>query len=155
ADHIVNLMHFIAQEVREYMAELGFRSLDEMIGQTKYLKRSDRGNWKSQRLDLAPLLHQQLEGNLVKDKQDHELEKNLDSRELLPLYQQSFIKDEHINAVFPIRNIDRSVGTLLGSEVSREFGEKGLAEDTIKLNFKEIGRASSRERWYISRNAGK
>ncbi|MFC5464234.1 glutamate synthase large subunit [Lederbergia graminis] len=136
ADHIVNLMHFIAQEVREYMAELGFRSLDEMIGQTKYLKRSDRGNWKSQRLDLAPLLHQQLEGNLVKDKQDHELEKNLDSRELLPLYQQSFIKDEHINAVFPIRNIDRSVGTLLGSEVSREFGEKGLAEDTIKLNFK-------------------
>ncbi|MEK3885987.1 glutamate synthase large subunit [Bacillus sp. FSL K6-3431] len=135
-EHIVHLMHFIAQEVREYMAELGFRSVDEMVGQTDLLKRSKNGNWKTKRLDLSPLLYKPQERLLEKQEQDHELDKTLDSRELLPMYCSAWKSNEHINAVYPIQNTDRSVGTQLGSEISRHFGAEGLEEDRIKLRFK-------------------
>ncbi|GIN72618.1 glutamate synthase [NADPH] large chain [Bacillus sp. J14TS2] len=135
ADHIVHLMHFIAQEVREYMAELGFRTMDEMIGQTDLLTISETQHWKGRTLDLKPLLYRNEGISRFTLPQDHQLEKNLDYRELLPMALTTNEK-KSIHAILAIHNTDRSTGTLLGSEISRNYGGKGLAENTLQLHFK-------------------
>ncbi|THE13143.1 glutamate synthase large subunit [Bacillus timonensis] len=136
ADHVVHLMHFFAQEIREYMAQLGFRTLDEMIGQTDFLKPAKTNHWKAQKLDLTPILLNQPNGKKPKERQDHEIDQTLDSKELLPLFLKGLKKGKQIRAVLPIQNINRSVGTLLGSAISTRYGEVGLTEDTIRLHFK-------------------
>ncbi|MEH7381112.1 glutamate synthase large subunit [Bacillus sp. JJ1533] len=136
ADHVVHLMHFFAQEIREYMAQLGFRTMDEMIGRTDLLKQAKSTHWKAQKLDLAPILYDYPEDKLPKEEQDHEINQTLDSKELLPLYLQGLKNGQPTRAVLPIRNMNRSVGTLLGSVISRRYGEVGLKEDAIKLHFK-------------------
>ncbi|MFD0710725.1 glutamate synthase large subunit [Paenibacillus sp. GCM10027626] len=134
-EHIVNLMYFIAQEVREYMAQLGFRSMDEMIGRTDLLKRSDHGNWKTEKLDLAALLYQVEGERAFAQEQDHELDRTLDSRQLLPISRKAWENKERVYAYLPVSNTDRAVGTLLGSELTRHCGAEGLPDHSINLQF--------------------
>lgn len=137
ADHVVNFMRFVAEEVREYMALLGFRTVDEMVGRTDVLEVSDRAkaHWKATQLDLSKLLHQ-VEGTRTKQReQDHKIDESLDIRELLPKVSEAIEEKKSITLEYPIKNTDRVVGTIVGSEISRKYGEAGLAEDTITLNF--------------------
>ncbi|MFD1170554.1 glutamate synthase large subunit [Oceanobacillus caeni] len=135
ADHVVQLMHFFAQEIREYMAALGFRTLDEMIGRTDLLRPAKSANWKAQKLDLSPIFYDSFLEKQPKEEQEHEIDLTLDSRELLPLCLQGMQNKESIHAMLPIRNINRSVGTLLGSEISTRFGAAGLQESSINIHF--------------------
>lgn len=136
-DHVVNFMMFIAEEVREYMAKLGFRNFDELVGRTDLLEVSERAkqHWKASQLDLSKLLHQ-VEGPRTKQKeQDHQLDKTLDLREILPRVDFAVKHASPISLSFPIKNTDRAVGTIVGSEISMQYGAVGLPEDTIKLHF--------------------
>lgn len=141
-DHVVNFMQFVAQEVREIMAQLGFRTMDEMIGRSDVLQAHERvkSHWKAKYLDLAPLLYQPnmpLEvGDYGKKEQDHHLDEALDRSRLVPLCLPALEKKERVEATLSIQSTDRVTGTLLGSEVTKRFGAEGLPEDTIRLNFK-------------------
>ncbi|SET53354.1 glutamate synthase (NADH) large subunit [Oceanobacillus limi] len=139
-DHVVNFMRFIAQEAREIMAELGFRSINEMIGRTDVLEVNDAiDHWKAKGIDLSALLYQPDVADHVNRyavrEQDHGLEKTLDYQELIPNCSHAFKTEKKVEFTTAIRNIHRATGTLLGSEVTKRCGEKGLPEDTIKLNF--------------------
>ncbi|GGE15209.1 glutamate synthase [NADPH] large chain [Marinithermofilum abyssi] len=141
-DHVVNFMRFVAQEVREIMAQLGFRNMNEMIGRTDVLKPGEKAktHWKAKHLDFSHLLYQpdvpEHVGRFRQKKQDHQLEQSLDMRELLPLCQPALEEGKPVEATLPIRSIDRVTGTILGSEVTKRYGAEGLPEDTIRLHFK-------------------
>ncbi|MGQ9556384.1 MAG: glutamate synthase large subunit [Desulfurispora sp.] len=138
--HVVNLMHFIAREVREIMAELGFRTIDEMVGRTDLLDATlVERHWKTRGLDLSPLLYQPpLPAGTQRyccRAQEHGLEKTLDHTVLLDICRLALEERKPVEARLPVRNIHRAVGTILGSEVTRRYGEQGLPEDTIRLHF--------------------
>ncbi|MFD1039106.1 glutamate synthase large subunit [Virgibacillus byunsanensis] len=140
ADHVANFMRFIAQETRELMAELGFRTINEMIGRTDIMKvNSGIEHWKAKDLDLSTLLHQPdlpaKVGRYATVKQDHGIDKSLDYQELIPNCQPALDDQKPVQFTTAIRNIHRVTGTLLGSEITKRYGEKGLPEDTIKLTF--------------------
>jgi glutamate synthase (ferredoxin) len=140
ASHVVNFMRFIAQEVREWMAKLGFRTIPEMIGHTERLEMSQAVDfYKARGLDLLPIFHQPAVasnvGRYCSIPQDHGLEKALDNTTLLALCQPAFEERTPVSATLPIRNVNRVVGTIVGSEVTRRFGAVGLPEDTIQLRF--------------------
>lgn len=139
-EHVVNFMRFIAQEVREIMAELGFRTMDEMIGRTDALEmRQAINHWKAHGLDLTNILHQpELAEHIGRRKlieQDHGLEQTLDARQLLTICEPALKDGWPVRAILPITNTDRVVGTQLGSAVTRKYGAEGLPEDTIRLHF--------------------
>jgi glutamate synthase (ferredoxin) len=139
--HVVNFMRFIAQEMREIMARLGFRTVSEMVGRTDRLEvKKAIGHWKAKRLDYSRILYQPEVGPEVgrycQIPQNHGLENALDNQRLLDLAAPALERREKVHAVLPIRNVNRVVGTILGSEVTRRFGPEGLAEDTIHLHFK-------------------
>jgi len=138
--HVVNFMHFIAQELREIMAELGFRTVNEMIGRTDKLETRELStHWKAKGLDLSPILYQPDVGADVgryhQIEQNHHLDETLDQRVLLDLCKSALETGKPLTATLPIRNINRTVGTTLGSEVTRRHGAEGLPEDTIHLHF--------------------
>ncbi|OYD06482.1 glutamate synthase large subunit [Paludifilum halophilum] len=141
-DHVVHYMRFVAREVREIMAQLGFRRLEEMIGRSDVLTVSERAqtHWKAKELDLSSLLYQPdvpLEvGRYHRRAQDHRLNETLDRRRLLPLCQPALEQKRPVEATLPIRNTDRVAGTILGSEITKRYGAEGLPEDTIRLRFK-------------------
>lgn len=141
-EYVVNFMHFIAQEVREYMAMLGFRTIDEMVGRTEVLlpQPAEERNWKNKNLDLAPLLYKpEVEpgaSQVCTKKQNHQLEKSLDMRELLDICRSNLETKKPVAITLPIKNTDRVVGTILGSEITRRYGAEGLPADTINLHFK-------------------
>ena len=138
--HAVNFMRFIAEEARELMASLGFRTLEEMVGRTDVLE-STRAvdHWKTKGLDLSAILYQpdvpDTTGRHQTEIQDHGLANALDITTLLPLCAPALERGEVVRATLPIRNVNRVAGTILGSEVTRRFGPEGLPEDTIKLTF--------------------
>ncbi|MEK4304883.1 glutamate synthase large subunit [Oceanobacillus sp. FSL K6-0251] len=136
-DHVVNYMRFIAEEVREIMAELGFRTMDEMIGRTEYLERSARAeaHWKAKHLDLSTLVYQVEGTKRNTTQQDYKLDQSLDIKEILPAVQESLKTGEAMEASFSIKNTDRVAGTIVGSEITAKYGEEGLPEDTINLHF--------------------
>ncbi|KIL45421.1 glutamate synthase large subunit [Jeotgalibacillus soli] len=136
-DHIVNYMRFIAQEVRESMAELGFRTVEEMVGRTDVLEISDRAkkHWKAKDLDLSTLLYQPEGIRTFKTPQNHKIAQSLDIKEILPAVQPALFDQTPVDASFSITNVNRVVGTIVGSEVSKRYGEEGLPEDTITLRF--------------------
>ena len=139
-DYVVNFMHFIAMEMREYMAQLGFRTIDEMIGRTDRLETTKAINhWKASGIDLSAILYQpdvpESVGRYCTMRQDHELEKSLDMTVLLNVCEAAIEKKKRIKALLPIQNTNRVVGTILGSEVSKKYGAEGLPEDTICLKF--------------------
>ncbi len=140
-EHVANFMRFIAQEARELMAELGFRTVNEMIGRTDVLRTNEAvDHWKAKGVDLSALLYQPevdpSVGHYAMNKQDHGLDKTLDHEELIPLCKKALDHQEPVRGTGSIRNIHRVTGTTLGSEITRRYGAAGLAEDTIQLTFK-------------------
>jgi glutamate synthase (ferredoxin) len=138
--YVVNFMKFVAQDVREYMAKLGFRTVDEMIGRTDKLKQRKIDHWKGKNLDLSPILFKPEVGGEIGIRklieQNHGLENSLDVQTLMDICEPALSNKEPVRATLPIRNINRVVGTILGSEVTRKHGSDGLPEDTIHLKFK-------------------
>jgi glutamate synthase (NADPH/NADH) large chain len=140
-EHVVNFMRFIAMEMREIMAELGVTKLDDIIGHTELLEADTAiDHWKASGLDLSCLLYQPDMGEDAPKKcimsQDHELEKTMDARVLIPLSRSALKYGTPVKASLPIRNTNRVTGTQLGSEVTKIYGRKGLPADTIQLHFR-------------------
>jgi glutamate synthase (ferredoxin) len=138
--HVVHFMRFIAQEMRELMARLGFRTLNEMIGRTDRIEmRRAIAHWKAKGIDLSPILYQPEVGPEIgrycQIPQNHGLENALDVQVLHDLAEPALERREKVKATLPIRNTNRVVGTILGSEVTRRFGPEGLPEDTIHFHF--------------------
>ncbi len=139
--HAVTFMRFIAQEVRELMAQLGFRKVNEMIGRTDILEpKKAVEHWKARGLDFSRVLYQPeasaAVGRFAQMAQDHGLDKSLDQTTLLKLCEPALERKEKVRAQLPIKNVNRVVGTILGSEVTRRHGAEGLQEDTIEIHFK-------------------
>jgi glutamate synthase (ferredoxin) len=140
-DNVVNFMYFIAEEVRELMAELGFRTVNEMVGHTECLEAKKAiDHWKARGLDFSAILHQPdvpaEVGRYCQISQDHGIEKTLDYTTLLKLCEPALAEGKTVKAELPITNQNRTVGTILGSEVTRQYGAGGLMDDTIQLHFK-------------------
>jgi glutamate synthase (ferredoxin) len=140
--HVVNFMQFIAEEMRELMAQLGFRTVEEMVGRSDRLTMSEAiQHWKAKSLDFSNVFYQP---DVDEDEdaaqtccvpQDHGLENTLDVQVLLELCRPALERAELVRAELPIRNIHRTVGVRLGSEVTRCYGAAGLPDDTIRLTF--------------------
>jgi glutamate synthase (NADPH) large chain len=140
AEYVVNFFEYIAEEVRELLAELGFRTLDEAIGRVENLDVAQAvDHWKANGLDLTPILHKPElpEGAALRNTttQDHGLDKALDVTELLPLARPALESGEPVRGQLRIRNVNRTVGTILGHEVTKKYGGEGLPDGTIDVTF--------------------
>ncbi|HIJ94942.1 MAG TPA: glutamate synthase large subunit [Desulfuromonadales bacterium] len=139
-EYVVNFMQYVAQELREIMAQLGFRTLNEMVGRCDVLEpKKAIEHWKAQGLDFSGMLHQPKVGldvgHYCTDQQDHGLEKSIDMTKLLALCKPAIERGEKVHAELPITNVDRVVGTILGNEITRNHGVQGLPDDTVVLRF--------------------
>jgi glutamate synthase (NADPH/NADH) large chain len=139
ADYVVHFIQFLTRELREIMAELGFRTVNEMVGQVQQLGvREGLSHWKYSKLDLSPILFkdpQSLYTGLYKqEEQDHGLLNILDWQ-LLEKARPALERREKVKAAFPIRNTDRTTGTVLSNEVTRAFGGNGLPDGTLHFTF--------------------
>jgi glutamate synthase (ferredoxin) len=133
-------MRYVAQELREIMAQLGFRSVNEMVGRVDLLEpRKAIEHWKAQGLDFTNILHQPQVGLHVgrycTEQQDHGLDKSIDMTRLLDICQPAIERGEKVSAELPITNVDRVVGTILGNEITRSHGSAGLPDGTVNLRF--------------------
>jgi glutamate synthase (ferredoxin) len=133
-------MRFIAQEMREIMAQLGFRTINEMVGRTDMLEAKEAvEHWKASGIDFSAILYQPdmppEVGRYCQVPQDHGLDKALDNQVLLELGRPALENGAPVAATLPILNVNRVVGAILGSEVTRRYGANGLPEDTIRLRF--------------------
>jgi glutamate synthase (NADPH/NADH) large chain len=140
ADHVVNFFEFLAQEVREYLASLGFRTLDEAIGHSELIDVNRAiTHWKADGLDLSPILAAPTvpAGSPRRrvSAQDHELEKHFDFK-LLELASSALEDAQRVIIELPITNVHQAVGTLLGNEVTKRYAEQGLADDTIDIRLR-------------------
>ena len=138
-EFVVNFFEFIAEEVRELLAELGFRSLEDAIGHAELLDvTSAVDHWKAAGLDLRPILHvPELPEGAARHNtkpQDHGLDKALDN-ELVALAADALERGEPVRAQMPIRNVNRTVGTILGHEVTKRYRGEGLPDGTIDITF--------------------
>lgn len=139
-EHVENFMRFVAQEMREIMAKLGFRTINEMVGRTDRLKTKENvRHWKASQLDLAQILYQPYAGADVgrfnTQAQNHRLEESMDMKKLLRICQPALEHQKPIRAKLKINNVNRVVGTIVGSEITKRYEENGLPEDTIRLSF--------------------
>ena len=139
-NHVANFMRMIAHEVCELMAQLGFRTLEEMVGRADKLEtRQAVDHFKAKGLDFSQIFHQPKVaagvGRYCQIPQDHGLDKALDNTTLLSLCRPALENGTPVSAMLPIRNRNRVVGTIVGSELTRRWGRKGLPEDTIRLHF--------------------
>ncbi|MEU8199688.1 glutamate synthase large subunit [Streptosporangium sp. NPDC049046] len=138
-EFVVNFFEFVAEEIREYLAALGFRSIDEAVGHAELLDTTPAENhWKASGLDLAPILHQPElpEGASLRRtvEQDHGLAKALDNT-LIQLAEGALKGGSRVTLDLPIRNVNRTVGTMLGHEVTKRYGGAGLPDNTIDVRF--------------------
>ena len=138
--HVVNFMRFIAREVRELMAELGFSSFNEMVGRAECLQMAGEiDHWKCHGLDFSELLYRpsvpESVGRFCQIEQDHGLNESLDKAILLAQCRPAIESRHKVEINLPIRNINRAVGTGVGGEITRRYGAEGLPEDTVRLNF--------------------
>ncbi|MGQ0479618.1 MAG: glutamate synthase large subunit [Pseudonocardia sp.] len=138
-EFVVNFFEFVAQEVREYLAAIGFRTLEEAVGRTEMLDtRHAVEHWKASGLDLSPILHVPGECAAVDTprhcvrEQDHGLDKALDNT-LIQLSEGALNAGERVRLDLPVRNVNRTVGTMLGYELTRRWGGEGLPDDTIDI----------------------
>ena len=137
-DHLINYFTFMAQDVREIMAQLGIRTFDELIGRTDLLTARTVDHWKAKTVDPLAILHRPQEADRTAtccvEDQVHKIDKVLD-RQLIELAQPALLHGEPVVLQLPITNADRATGTMLSSEVSRRYGEDGLPDDTIQITF--------------------
>jgi glutamate synthase (ferredoxin) len=138
-EFVENFFQFVAEEVRELMAQLGFRTIDEMIGRVDCLDVERAvSHWKARGLDLQPLLHRpSLPASVARRRvraQDHGLEVALDN-ELIERCKPALSGRTPVEFTIPIRNMDRTVGTMLGYEVTKRYGGQGLPDGTIRMTF--------------------
>ncbi|MEY3188891.1 MAG: glutamate synthase large subunit [Bacteroidota bacterium] len=139
-DHVVRFFEFITQELREIMAELGYRTVNEMVGQVDALTmRENINHWKYKNLDLSDVLYKEPAevgvGLYQTEAQDHLMSEVLDWQ-LLTAAKPAIEKKEKVKASFPIKNTDRTTGTILSNEITKVYKAEGLPEDTIHFNFK-------------------
>src|SRR5690606_24724824 len=139
-EHVINYFHFVAEELRQIMAQLGFRTVDEMVGRVERLRpRKDIRHWKAKHLDLSPILYKpEVPGALRRfraTEQDHGLERALDHH-LIARAKPALDCATPVEVDAPIRNTNRTVGTMLSAEVSNRYGTKGLPEDSIRINLR-------------------
>ena len=139
ADHVVNLFKFLTEELREIMAQLGFRTINEMVGQVDCLEmREGINHWKYSKLDLSPVLYKEPASKYTviynNEQQDHGLDKVLDWK-LLAAAQPALDSQQKVTASFPIKSIDRTTGTILSNEISKKYKSAGLPDDTIHFKF--------------------
>ncbi len=138
-EHVINFMFFIADEVREFMAQMGFRKFEDMIGQMQNLEFADLADhWKAKHLDLSVILHKPAVGPNVAVRnvsgQDHELHLAIDNK-LLELAAPAIARGEKVKAELSITNVNRTVGTILSSEIAKKYGHAGLPDGTIHFKF--------------------
>jgi len=138
-EHIVNLFYFIAEELREIMASLGFRTVNEMVGKAQFLKRKENiSHWKIDHLDLSDVLYVAHQANpqalYHTEDQDHEMEDILDW-ELLRKAEPALKSKEPIFGTFDLKNTNRTIGTLLSNEISKIYGSEALPDNTINYKF--------------------
>jgi glutamate synthase (NADPH) large chain len=136
-EFVVNFFQFLAEEVREHLAALGFHSVEEAVGHVELLDTTEAvSHWKASGLDVAPILHQpEVEGpRHCVTSQDHGLEKALDNT-LIQLCEGALASMQAVTLELPIRNVNRTVGTMLGHEVTKRWGEEGLPDNTIDVTF--------------------
>ncbi|MCA1280424.1 glutamate synthase large subunit [Saccharopolyspora sp. 7B] len=139
AEYVVNFFEFIAQEVREYLAELGFRSIEEAVGHAELIDTDDAvRHWKTEELDLSAITHvpELAPGAALHNTttQDHGLDKALDHT-LIQLSEGALKDATPVRLELPVRNVNRTVGTMLGHELTRRWGGEGLPDDTIDVTF--------------------
>ncbi|MFO0707080.1 MAG: glutamate synthase large subunit [Nitrospira sp.] len=138
-EHIVNFFFFVAEELRQIMAKLGFRTVNEMVGRVDKLKvQKAIDHWKAKGLDLTPLLKMPEVGDDVPrrcvETQDHGIAEVLDNK-LIELCRPALEKGEKVALDLPIRNVNRTVGTMLSSRIAKRYGAEGLPSDTISIKF--------------------
>ncbi|AUC22189.1 glutamate synthase large subunit [Polaribacter sejongensis] len=138
-EHVINFFFYIAEELRAIMAQLGFRTLDEMVGQTHKINANKAINhYKAKGLDLSSILHRPTayRSMIVKntEKQDHNLEGVLDFT-ILKDSHRALYRKEKMNLAYPIKNTNRTVGAIVSHEISKIYGHLGLPEDTLNINF--------------------
>ena len=137
--HLINFMRFLACEVRELMASLGFRTFGEMVGKVDALRPVEVDHWKAKWLDLSNILFQPnvspSVGRSCRQVQEDRTVYTMDRRLLLDVCTPALERGDPISATMNIKNTDRSVGTMLGSEVTKQYGPAGLPHDTIRLKF--------------------
>ncbi len=136
-EHVVNFFFFVAEEAREIMAQLGIRSFDDMIGRTDYLDmKKGLAHWKARRLDFSRVFHQPAMPDDVarfhRESQDHGLEFALDTT-LIKRAEPALERGESVSFITPVRNVNRTIGTMLSGEVARRYGHAGLPDDTIHV----------------------
>lgn len=139
-EHIENFMRFIAADMREIMAKLGFRSITEMVGRTDKLRAKENvKHWKAAHLDLSSILYQPYSGSDIgrfnTQPQNHSLEKSLDIKKLLSMIRPALEDKKSIRSKLRINNTNRVVGTIIGSEISKKYGKEGLPDNTINFTF--------------------
>ena len=139
-EYVINYLKFVAQDLREIMARLGFRTVSEMVGRSDRLKQRESAvNWKAAEVELDKLLYRPYTdaevGHRCLKKQLHGIGETLDMAKLVRMCKPALDNRKAIRARLRIQNTNRVTGTLLGSEITRRYGEKGLPEDTIKLSF--------------------
>ncbi|KFI79790.1 glutamate synthase large subunit [Bifidobacterium pseudolongum] len=142
-EHVINFMMFIAEEVREILAQLGFRTLEEAVGHVECLDQNEAvRRWKSEGIDLSNVLMQPgpVPGTILHKtiEQNHELDKTLDN-ELIAQAQPALEHGERVSITMDIRNVNRTLGTMLGYEITRRYGGEGLPDDTIDMTFTGTG----------------
>ena len=139
-EHVINFMYYVAEELREIMAKLGFRTVDEMVGQSQKMNMEDAiKNYKTKGINLSKILFKPdvPESTSIKNnsKQNHNLKKVIDFK-ILSEAKLAIEKRVKMSLSYQIKNTDRTVGAILSNEISKLYGEKGLPDDTLKLNFK-------------------
>jgi len=139
-DHVVNLFHFLAEELRETMAELGFRTVNEMVGQADCLsvRQIPQEEWKLKNLDLSGILFKAPDNGLTlynSETQDHGLDTVLD-HELIKAAEPAIEFKEPVFRSFDIKNTDRALGTMLSNEISKKYHSQGLPADTVNFKFR-------------------
>lgn len=139
-EYVVNFMRFVAQDLREIMARLGFHTLEDMVGRNDRLKQKGlTGNPKADTLNLDSLLYRPYTDSTVGHHfvmpQDHDIEKTLDMAKLVRMCKPALEEKKPVRAKLFIKNTNRVTGTIVGSEISRRYGDEGLPEDTIRLSF--------------------
>jgi len=140
AEYVVNFIQFLTKELREIMAELGYRTVEEMVGQSDVLKvREGIRHWKYSKLDLSPILYKEpadaFTGLYKQEEQDHGIAGVLDWK-LIEEAAPALEKQQKVLISSPIKNTDRTTGTMLSNEITKKFGALGLPEDTVHLKFK-------------------